>query len=64
MPGRGLLLLDEPGGVQVLSPLRRTPRVAHAQGGDPERLVCEACGFVFYLGPKLVAGAIVERTGG
>ena len=31
---------------------------------DPERLVCEACGFVFYLGPKLVAGAIVELDGG
>ena len=28
--------------------------------GDPERLVCGACGFVFYLGPKLVAGAIIE----
>jgi ADP-ribose pyrophosphatase YjhB (NUDIX family)/ribosomal protein S27AE len=32
--------------------------------GDPERLVCGACGFVFYLGPKLVAGAIVEFDGG
>jgi len=32
--------------------------------GDPERLVCESCGFVFYLGPKLVAGAIVELHGG
>jgi 8-oxo-dGTP diphosphatase len=32
--------------------------------GDPERLVCESCGFVFYLGPKLVAGAIVEMDGG
>ena len=31
---------------------------------DPERLVCEVCGFVFYLGPKLVAGAIVELEGG
>ncbi len=28
--------------------------------GDPERLVCENCGFVFYLGPKLVAGAVFE----
>jgi ADP-ribose pyrophosphatase YjhB (NUDIX family) len=34
------------------------------KGEDPERLVCEACGFVFYLGPKLVAGAIVELEGG
>jgi 8-oxo-dGTP diphosphatase len=31
--------------------------------GDPERLVCEACGFVLYLGPKLVAGAIVALDG-
>ena len=31
--------------------------------GDPERLVCGSCGFVFYLGPKLVAGAIVELEG-
>jgi ADP-ribose pyrophosphatase YjhB (NUDIX family) len=32
--------------------------------GDPERLVCESCGFVFYLGPKLVAGTIFEMDGG
>ncbi len=32
--------------------------------GDPERLVCGGCGFVFYLGPKLVAGAIFELDGG
>lgn len=32
--------------------------------GDPERLVCGICGFVFYLGPKLVAGAIFELDGG
>ena len=31
--------------------------------GDPGRLVCEGCGFVFYLGPKLVAGAIFELDG-
>jgi len=31
---------------------------------EPERLVCVACGFVFYLGPKLVAGAIFELDGG
>ena len=30
---------------------------------DPERLVCKNCGFVFYLGPKLVAGAIFELDG-
>lgn len=32
--------------------------------GEPERLVCGRCGFVFYLGPKLVAGAIFELDGG
>ena len=32
--------------------------------GDPERLVCENCGFIFYLGPKLVAGALFELDGG
>lgn len=31
--------------------------------GDPERLVCPDCGLVFYLGPKLVAGAIFEMDG-
>ena len=31
--------------------------------GDPERLVCGSCGFVFYLGPKLVAGAVFELGG-
>ncbi len=32
--------------------------------GEPERLVCDECGFVFYLGPKLVVGAIFELDGG
>ena len=33
--------------------------------GEPERLVCEECGFVFYQGPKLVAGApLFEVDGG
>lgn len=31
---------------------------------EPERLVCRECGFVFYLGPKLVAGALFELDGG
>jgi ADP-ribose pyrophosphatase YjhB (NUDIX family) len=34
------------------------------KSGDPERLVCAECGFVFYLGPKLVAGALFELDGG
>jgi 8-oxo-dGTP diphosphatase len=28
--------------------------------GDPERLVCEACGFVFYLDPKVAVGTIIR----
>ena len=31
---------------------------------EPERLVCEECGSVLYLGPKLVGGAIIESDGG
>ena len=34
------------------------------KAGEPERLVCSECGFVFYLGPKLVAGALFELDGG
>lgn len=30
---------------------------------EPERLVCGECGFVLYLGPKLVAGSIFELDG-
>ena len=36
------------------------PRVL--KQGDPERLVCDACGFVFYLDPKVAVGTII-RTG-
>jgi len=31
---------------------------------EPERLVCTACGFVFYLDPKLAAIALVPLKGG
>lgn len=34
------------------------------KSGEPERLVCGECGFVFYQGPKLVASAIFELDGG
>ena len=30
------------------------------KAGDPERLVCGACGFVFYLDPKIAVGTIIE----
>lgn len=31
---------------------------------EPTRLVCQKCGFVFYLDPKLAACSIVEMDGG
>ena len=34
------------------------PRLLKA--GDPERLVCRACGFVFYLDPKVAVGTIIR----
>lgn len=33
------------------------------KAGEPERLVCSECGFVFYQGPKLAASAIFELEG-
>ena len=45
---------------QCASPLaRQTPK-----DGEPERLVCPACGHVHYMDPKLAAGCIVEHQGG
>ena len=32
--------------------------------GDPPRLVCAACGFVFYLDPKLAVGTIIADDRG
>src|SRR5258708_20798838 len=29
------------------------------KAGDPDRLVCGACGFVFYLDPKVAVGTII-----
>lgn len=31
--------------------------------GEPPRLVCTACGFVFYLDPKLAVGTIISVDG-
>ena len=39
-------------------------RLREIKDGEPERLVCEACGFIFYQGPKLVAATIFELDGG
>ncbi len=32
--------------------------------GEPPRLVCVQCGYVFYLNPKVAAGAIFSKDGG
>lgn len=32
--------------------------------GEPERLVCAACGFVFYLDPKVAVGTIIRPEDG
>jgi ADP-ribose pyrophosphatase YjhB (NUDIX family) len=34
------------------------------KAGEPERLVCDSCRFIFYQGPKLVAAVIFELDGG
>lgn len=34
------------------------------KAGEPERLVCTGCSFVFYLDPKLAVGAIIRDDGG
>jgi 8-oxo-dGTP diphosphatase len=32
------------------------------KSGDPDRLVCARCGFVFYLDPKVAVGTIIETA--
>ncbi len=34
------------------------------KAGDPDRLVCAGCGFVFYLDPKVAVGTIVRDDDG
>jgi ADP-ribose pyrophosphatase YjhB (NUDIX family) len=34
------------------------------KAGEPERLVCTMCGFVFYLDPKIAVGTIIAGAGG
>jgi 8-oxo-dGTP diphosphatase len=49
---------------------RFCPRCGHAlerrrlKPGEPERLVCPACTFVFYLDPKVAVGAIIRTSTG
>ena len=32
------------------------------KAGDPERLVCASCGFVFYIDPKVAVGTIIRTA--
>jgi 8-oxo-dGTP diphosphatase len=32
------------------------------KAGDPDRLVCGQCGFVFYLDPKVAVGTIIQTS--
>jgi ADP-ribose pyrophosphatase YjhB (NUDIX family) len=34
------------------------------KNGEPERLVCAGCAFIFYLDPKVVAGTVFTIEGG
>jgi 8-oxo-dGTP diphosphatase len=34
------------------------------KSGDPDRLVCNGCGFVFYLDPKVAVGTIIDDGAG
>ena len=47
-----------------MSPLRRSLEERETKAGERERLVCSGCSFVFYQGPKLVAGSLFELDGG
>ena len=49
---------------------RFCPRCGHAleerviKAGEPPRLVCTSCDFVFYLDPKIAVGTIIRATSG
>lgn len=34
------------------------------KSGEPSRLVCHGCGFVFFLDPKIAAGVVFSHDGG
>ena len=38
-------------------------RLAPTVIGGWERLVCQECGFIFYINPKVAAGALIENHG-
>ncbi len=38
-------------------------RLASQMINEKERLVCQECGFIFYLNPKVAAGVLIEDAG-
>ena len=51
------------GGAFRFCPRCAGPLVSRSiKAGDPLRLVCEACGFVFYLDPKVAVGTIIRAA--
>ena len=34
------------------------------KAGEPDRLVCPGCGFIFYIGPKVAVGTIISTDDG
>jgi 8-oxo-dGTP diphosphatase len=34
------------------------------RAGEPPRLICQACGFIFFLDPKVATGAVFSLDGG
>jgi len=38
-------------------------RLAPQMIDEKERLVCRECGFIFYISPKVAAGALIENAG-
>src|SRR5947207_397731 len=67
--GRLDLVSDEPFRLLAPNTIRFCPLCAGALGRGPvppdqrEQAMCGACGFVFYLNPKVVAGTIPEQDG-
>jgi len=60
-------MVSKPAGA---SEYKHCPRCGHPfewkvlKDGDPARLVCSSCAFVFYLDPKVAAGTITLLQGG
>ncbi len=59
------MTLEIPNAVYRFCPACGGPlAVRSLKAGDPDRLVCGRCGFVFYLDPKVAVGAIIRNEEG